>query len=161
MTTLNNQRDAWVEQAKKLGEEQAKSAATWATDANSDVDERKRVLQMLRDGDGAAYDYLPRQPDLSGEFADDLNPAKLYVEITGHIAETDAEAVDAIALADALAEAYEEGASETFTLACEAELIRFLRVGRNAGRPPASARRTCADESKSREVQECASRECK
>lgn len=116
-----------AQDARARGEDAAKAAASWVTDGNSDVAERARVLAMLRDGDPAADDYLPARPDLSGEYADELTPTRLFEEIIGRPPELDGldvESRDGGTL-DQLADAFEEGVSETFTLACEAELIRF------------------------------------
>jgi hypothetical protein len=116
-----------AQEARARGEDAAKAAASWVTDGNSDVAERARVLAMLRDGDPAADDYLPRRPDLSGEFADDLTPTRLFEEIIGRppiLDGLDVESKDGGTI-DQIADAFEEGVSETFTQECERELIRF------------------------------------
>jgi hypothetical protein len=123
----SNEQQAWQDEARKLGTEAAEAAASWTVDGNSDRQERARVLAMLRDGDPDAYDYLPREPNLSGEYADDLTPRSLFEDITGLDAHAEATwSVDAYnAVVDALCDAYDEGVSETFSLACERELIAF------------------------------------
>jgi hypothetical protein len=75
----------------------------------------------MRNGDPAADDYLPQRPNLSGEWADDLTPARLYERITGKTAGL---AIGCTPI-DALADAYDDGVSETFGLACEAALVEF------------------------------------
>jgi len=115
------QEQAQLAAARVAGIEAARNAASWTTDGTTDVLDASRLLAMLDDGDPAAYDYLPRYPDLSGEWADDPTPLSLAREITGD----DDPAPDVI---DALAEAWEEAVAETFTDACEAELRRFLGV---------------------------------
>jgi hypothetical protein len=120
--------DTWTAEARALGVEHAQNAADWAFDGNSDQAERARVLGMMRDGDPAAWDYLPAQPDLSGQWADDLTPDALFERVTGH------RPYDPMSgIVDQLADAYEDGVSDTFGLACEAALIEFC--GRVAGMP--------------------------
>jgi hypothetical protein len=113
----------WISEAKALGVDHAHSAADWTFDGNSDQAERARVLDMMQDGDPAAFDYLPQEPNLSGQWADDLTPDRLYEQITGKCAGL---AIGAV-LIDALADAYEDGVSETFAPACEAALVEFVR----------------------------------
>jgi hypothetical protein len=124
--------EQWVAEARALGVEHAQNAADWAFDGNSDVDERARVLAMMQDGDPAAYDYLPAMPNLSGEWADSPTPRSLYERITGADADqsvTDEEWQDISPAIDALADAYEDGVSDTFGPACEAALVEFVGGG--------------------------------
>ena len=78
--TTDEQRKQWIDKAYSVGVDRANMAASWTYDGNSDVEERARVLAMLRAGDPVAHDYLPRRPDLSGEFADALTPLSLVEE---------------------------------------------------------------------------------
>lgn len=112
-------RERLEDEAGERGREAARAAAGWAADGNSDVAERRRVLEMMRAGDPAADDYIPRLPDLSGEVAGDLTPVELARELTG---EDDPEPE----LIDALAEAWGDAVSEEFGPAVERELIRFV-----------------------------------
>ena len=112
----------WTTAGRENGEEHARNTASWATDGNSDHAERARVLAMLRDGDPEAWDHLPREPNLSGEYAEDLTPQSLAEGILGperheQLADTD--------IIDTLADAYETGVSEVFGLACERQLNAF------------------------------------
>lgn len=106
--------------ARERGEQDAATAATWAPGNNAEPAERLRVLDMLRDGDGEAWDYLPEQPNLSGEWADAPTPTTLAAEIAG---------VDAADLPgdviEAISDAWEEGVSETFGPTCETELAKI------------------------------------
>jgi hypothetical protein len=108
--------------AYELGANAAKNAASWSTDGNSDPSERARVLAMIIAGDGEAFDYLPAQPNLSGEWADAPTPRSLAYEV-GY------EGIDGEIL-DAISNAWETGAEEHFETACEAELIRFCEEAR-------------------------------
>jgi len=114
----------WETAAYSLGEDAARTAASWTVDGNSDVAERARVLEMLRAGDPAADNYLPRMPDLSGEYADGATPASLLGDVVGEDADgfSDDDMSDVL---DAISTAWENGRDETFTLACEGELIAF------------------------------------
>jgi hypothetical protein len=111
--------------ARELGDEHARNAASWAADGNADPDERRRVLKMLDEGDGQAYDYLPTMPNLSGEFAGDPTPASLFEDVVGRPPELDGLDVESRdgGLIDSLCAAYEDAVSETFGPACEAVLI--------------------------------------
>jgi hypothetical protein len=119
--------DQWTADARALGIEHATNAASWTYDGNSDIAERTRVLGMLRDGDPAVWDYLPAQPNLSGEWADAPTPRSLFEEITGLDAHAEATYnVEAYALVSgALCNAYEDGVSESFGPACEAALVEL------------------------------------
>jgi hypothetical protein len=110
-------------EAKQLGEGHATDAAAWSVNGNSDRTERASVLVMLREGDPAAFDYLPREPDLSGEYADGLTPNSLFEQITREAANNSNGD-----LVEHLADEYEAGVSETFAAACEAVLIRFCQA---------------------------------
>lgn len=111
--------EGWTGEARAMGVEAAKNAASWMTDGTSDPEHLRRVLNMLDEGDPQADDYLPRRPNLSGEFADDPTPQSIAEEITG---------VDGLSdeVIDALSSAFETGVDETFTQACEAELHKAL-----------------------------------
>ena len=115
----------WAEQAYALGADHARNAASWVTDGNESDDSRARKLAMLEAGDPAADDFLPRRPNLSGEFADDPTPASLCEGICdapfGTLTADDVEAIET-----ALCDAYENGVSETFEDACAAELRKWI-----------------------------------
>lgn len=115
--------------AYDLGVEHAKNAASWIIDGNTKREFIPAVLAFMDDDDPRADDYLPRRPDLSGEYADDLTPIRLYERITG---KDHGDAQESAGLAyetlvgsvvDSLFSAYEEGVDETFGEECE----RILR----------------------------------
>ena len=122
---------AWCGEAYNLGRDAGIAAASWCYDGNSDPAERARVLAMLRDGDPEAFDYLPREPNLSGEWADEATPASVCEAIlpdTSTDGETTGEWFDRTVsadLCDALCDAWERGASDAFFLECERLLIAF------------------------------------
>lgn len=117
----------WLAAAKQLGQDHANNAASWSYDGNSDREERGQVLEMLAAGDPAAWEYLPPAPNLSGEFAGELTPQRLAVQIVG----SDLDNIeDESTLIDELCNAYEEGVDETFESACEIELIEFCEEKR-------------------------------
>jgi hypothetical protein len=104
--------------AFERGVEAARTAASWAADGNTDPRGILRVLAMIEDGDDVGQ-YLPRRPDLSGEWADDRTPLSLAREVTA----LDDPSPDTI---DELAEEFMRGVDETFEAACEAELRKWL-----------------------------------
>jgi hypothetical protein len=112
------QLEEWEAEARELGVDAAKCAASWTCDGNGDTNGYRQTLAMLDAGDPAADDRLPNMPDLSGEMAGDPTPLSLTRDVTG----LDDPGAD---VTDALATAWEEGVSETFTQACEAELHKW------------------------------------
>lgn len=118
--------------AYALGVEAAEAAASWTVDGNSDPAVIARLLELMDAGDPAVDDYLPARPDLSGEWADAPTPMSLYEEVTGRShAEAEAEAGLGYETLvgeemDELADAWEQGVSDTFEQACEAELRRHV-----------------------------------
>jgi hypothetical protein len=104
-------------QAYDLGKQHAINAASWIIDGNTPTEHIARMVQWLDDGDPQADDYLPRRPDLSGEWADEATPRDLAQDILGE------DAPDA-AILEGLCDAYEAGVSENFEAECE----RILRA---------------------------------
>lgn len=120
-------RDACAK-ARELGEEDARQAASWVADGNVDPEHVRRVLEMLEDGDPAVEQYLPARPDLSGQWADSMSPRDLFEATTGLDAHAESTwCPDAYNdVVTALCDSYEDGVSETFESACEAELRHWL-----------------------------------
>lgn len=113
--------ETWMGEARDEGARNAKSAATWMVDGNTKQEAVQHVLKLAEDGDPSLDDYLPRRPDLSGEWADAHTPQTLGQEITGCDEIRDE-------IVDALATAYEQGVSHTFEDACVSELRKALSV---------------------------------
>lgn len=116
---------AWAHAARKLGEEHGRNAASWIVDGNTKPEAVAHVVALIDAGDDWD-DYRPGFPNLSGEWADDLTPAKLFEEITGMDAHAEASwNADAYqSVLEDLCTAYEEGVSATFEPECE----RILRA---------------------------------
>jgi hypothetical protein len=104
-------------EARELGRRAARAVASWTVDGNTKPEFVATVLRMAEDGDPVLWDYLPAQPTLSGEWADDPTPASLARDILGE----DWTAEDA----GDLAAAWDEGVAEVFEDACVAELRRI------------------------------------
>lgn len=121
------QREEWCEQARELGREAGRNAGSWAADGNTSAEHIRKVLTMIEDGDPEADDFLPRKPNLSGEFADDPTPRSVALDIIGEDYEPDDR--------DALCDAWEDGVRETFMDACVAELRGFLPADDARERP--------------------------
>lgn len=64
-----------IDAAEDFGREHGHAAATWVLDGNSSDADARYVLDGIEDP--GANDFGPRAP-LSGEFADDLTPSRLY-----------------------------------------------------------------------------------
>jgi hypothetical protein len=111
--------DQYEQEAYELGVEHARNAASWVIDGNTSHEAISRVVALLDEGDDLD-DYLPRRPNLSGEYADELTPGELAAEIT----DLDSDDPHFDELADILADAYERGVGETFEAECE----RILRA---------------------------------
>lgn len=108
---------AACEAAAALGREHAQNAASWTTDGNTSPEWAAAALSLMQDGDPAVWDVLPNEPNLSGEWADDLNPYSLADAVDLGI--NDMQEGDL----DAVCEAYTEAVAQTFGPACEAALI--------------------------------------
>jgi hypothetical protein len=106
----------WATVAGARGTDAAEAAASWIVDGNTKTELIPAVLAMFDSGDPGVEDYLPRRPDLSGEWAGDPTPASLVADIAG------AEYADSPVLADILADAYESAVAERFESACEEQL---------------------------------------
>lgn len=122
MTTTDTKVELYMAGAREIGREHGRNAASWAADGNTTDEHRRNVLRMMDDGDPEAYDYLPRVPNLSGEFADDPTPDSLFGDVVGEN-DTDMDADD---LLDAICGAYEDGVSEVFGDACRRVLASTL-----------------------------------
>jgi hypothetical protein len=118
----------WIADAERLGGQLAACAAAFVVDGNSSRAERKRVLDLLRDGDPLADEYLPAAPNLSGEWADSLTPQTLFEMIVGR---EPASAADGDVV-ERLADAFEQGVGETFSGECERILIGFVEPAPSA-----------------------------
>jgi hypothetical protein len=107
----------YEQQAYEMGCERARHAASWIIDGNTSEDHIRRVLAMMDDGDPQYEQFLPASPNLSGEWADDLTPIRLVIEIAG-------DGVDPDPIIDGICDAYGRGVDETFEGECE----RILRA---------------------------------
>jgi hypothetical protein len=120
-----------TEDAYTRGVEAANAAASWIIDGNTKPEAIAYVVALLDTGDPRVDDYLPRRPDLSGEYADDPTPQSLAADILGADWETHGyNAPDFLPAeqVDAIADAYEEGVDETFVPECERLLRAALEV---------------------------------
>lgn len=126
----NEDRTEYEREAYQRGADAALNAASWVVDGNTKRDLIPALLKMIDDGDPAMEAYLPAEPNLSGEWADDLTPTRLYEEITGRDhSESEADAGLGYETLvgrelDAIANAFEEGVSDTFMT----EIERILRA---------------------------------
>lgn len=124
---MSNYTDPTLRDAYERGVEAAEAAASWTTDAMdrggrvSREDSARSLLAMMEEGDPEVFDYLPAMPNLSGEYADDPTPQSLARDVTG--LDDFSERPE---LVDEIAQAFENGVSETFEAACERELHSFL-----------------------------------
>lgn len=107
-----------LEQARELGRQAGRDAGSWAADGNTSAEHIRKVLAMLDVGDPAADEFLPRTPNLSGEYADDVTAHSLASELLGN----DQTPEDR----DAISDAWEDGVRETFEDACVSTLRGFL-----------------------------------
>jgi len=106
---------AALAKAKGLGHKDGANAAEWVIQDSwggrvsrpGQADQAARAfLKMWDEGDTGTLDY-PRPPDLSGEMADTLSPAKLYFILGLGKDFSDTDDME-------LAQAYEEGSNESF-----------------------------------------------
>lgn len=109
----------YLEGARILGREEGENAGSWAADGNTSHEHIRCVLAMIENGDPQAYDYLPRRPSLSGEWADEITCRDLVGLVTGSDEVPDW-------LDEEIAQAWEDGVAETFEIACVETLCAFL-----------------------------------
>lgn len=103
------QREAWTARAAYLGADAGASVTPILSYQDAE--------QIL--ADGRTIDEIVRRPDLSGEYADDLTPESLALDIAGDAAIGDDD------LAQELAEAFENGVDVTFNLTVLASARRI------------------------------------
>jgi hypothetical protein len=118
--------------AYQRGVQDAIAAASWVIDGNTKREAVAYVVGLLDAGDPAADDYLPARPNLSGEWADELTPGRLFEEVTGHDAHAEAtfnqDAYQAVL--EPICQAYEAGVDDTFSDECERVLRAALETDR-------------------------------
>jgi hypothetical protein len=108
------------QKAYELGVADAKAAASWTDVSGASNAEIRNLLNMLDAGDPAVFEYLPADPNLSGEWAGDATPSSLAADCLDVV---DSDDIDS-EVVDAIATAYERGVSDTFAPECE----RILRA---------------------------------
>lgn len=111
--------DALEAQARDLGAEHGRAAASWYFDGNTSAETYRAVLQGIEEGDPEIYDTFPSGP-LSGEWADSPTPQTLAEQLALSTilgADYDPEALDEFC------SAYEDG----FYEASSAEIERVAR----------------------------------
>lgn len=117
--------EKWTAEAYELGADAARTAASWVTDGNLSAKHYAQLIAMMDDGDPALEDYLPTQPNLSGEWADAPTPGSLFELVTGLDASAEFNTNDQLFdIQDALCDAWEAGVADTFGPECE----RFVRA---------------------------------
>lgn len=118
--------DDMIRGARDMGVLAAKCAASWTCDGNTSAEGIRWALKLADDGDPRLDECLPARPDLSGQWASDLTPQHLVADIIGWDtleALSDDVRTDTM---DTLANAWEDGVSDTFEDACVAELRASL-----------------------------------
>ncbi|PWU23555.1 MAG: hypothetical protein C5B48_08410 [Candidatus Rokuibacteriota bacterium] len=101
-------------EARNAGEEHGRNAGSWFWNGPHTVEQYKRVLQGVDDGDPEIMDVLPSSP-LSGEWADEPTPNTVWADL-GMSGDED--------YADDVLFAYEDGFNE----ASVDEIVRVARV---------------------------------
>lgn len=114
---------AWELQAKKDGRIAGEAAASWL-EIEDDAAACKMLLAIV-EGDPRMDEFMPRTPDLSGEYADDPTPRTVWKDITGYELD-DAETTDEQELVDRVCEAWLEEASSQMQAMVELRLRQYL-----------------------------------
>jgi hypothetical protein len=109
--TIND--DELETRAASMGREHGINAASWVFDGNTTGETYRTVLHGIEDGDPAVYDMF-REPNLSGEFADDYSIRDLQSDLGIEIDWTRDDTQEASELLDECANAYADAASEAF-----------------------------------------------
>jgi hypothetical protein len=134
MATTDATRTGMLAQSRWLGADAALTAVSWVIMSGSDA------ASLLGDADPAAMDRY-REPDLSGEFADDLTPDSLAEQV-GLTRDELCICPDEAELRDALADAWEEGRDLVWGNALQAVALRILGHVDQAARVETDAERT-------------------
>jgi len=100
-----------IRNARNDGRRAGKAAASWAFDGNTSDETYARVLRGIDDGDPEVLDSL-REPNLSGEWADDPTPRTLQDDYAVSDARWES-------IGDDVCDAWECAARDTFWAAIE------------------------------------------
>jgi hypothetical protein len=117
-TTREATRTRVLARARWLGADAALAAASWVTMPASDAE------SVLTDVDPLVLDRYP-EPNLSGEFADDLTPDLLAIEV-GLTLDGATVGPEGTELVDAIADAWEDGRDLVWSDALQAIALRIL-----------------------------------
>lgn len=121
-TTVHRERCEQIARARYLGADAALAAASWVTMSDDDA------RSILDDVDPAVLDNY-REPNLSGEWDDEVTPAVLYREVTGVTVALATEAE-----VDAIATAWAQGCDEVWSHALQGVALRTLDIVGTAAR---------------------------
>jgi hypothetical protein len=105
--------DDLITQAQSIGREHGINAASWAFDGNTKDETYREILTGIEDGDPAILDRF-REPNLSGEYADDYSIRDLQSDLGIEIDWTRDDTQEASELLEECATAYTDAASEAF-----------------------------------------------
>jgi hypothetical protein len=119
--TEDRRRSPWRHEARQLGRQAARDAASWVLDGNQPREHYEWLAQMMADGDEDAESYLPAYPNLSGEFADAPTPMSV-----AQAAGCDIDTIDESRL-EAVCGEWEAGVDETYYLEVERLIAGYLR----------------------------------
>jgi hypothetical protein len=109
-TTSNDELET---RAADIGREHGINAASWVFDGNTTDEAYRTVLRGIEDGDPAVYDMF-REPNLSGEFADDYSVRDLQSDLGIEIDWARDDTQEVSELLDECANAYSDAVSEAF-----------------------------------------------
>ena len=111
-----------IDQAEELGREAGNAAASWYYDrCEPSRADFLRVLKGIRECDPEIMDTFV-SGSLSGEYADDMTPMKLY-ELLGIETQTTLNAIG-----DTVCDAWERGFNTAYQRAVESATIEYLRT---------------------------------
>jgi hypothetical protein len=110
-----SQQPTLTDQAEKLGHDAGIAAASWVFDGNTSPATYRRYAEGIADGDPEVLDSL-REPNFSGEYADDYSSSDLMFDLGIEDAETEYQ--------DECADAWLQAASASFW----AEVERIARL---------------------------------
>lgn len=94
-TMTNEQLETELSEATTLGRVHGEKTASWFFDGNTSQETYERVHKGLQDGDPVIMDSLPSSP-LSGEWADQMTPRRLLMELGWNEESVSAEQQDEI-----------------------------------------------------------------
>lgn len=115
--------DMWRKEAASAGRIAGEAAASWLDPVNDE--QACKMLLAIVTGDDTDW-FMPRTPDLSGEYAGDPTPQSVFRDVTGGIEVDGEEVAEEQDLVEWVCLAWEEAADSRMQEMVELRLRQYL-----------------------------------